>query len=323
MDTPEILRIAHRILSQPTAPFHEDAVRREIRALLADCAHITLTEDRFGNLLAHYRRGSGGALTAKAPRFAFAAHMDHPAYVGRDFLGGVPERYLKKKPRTRKFGAFRMWDLPACEVRAGRIRSRACDDLIGCTAIVAALRELEATGAPCAAWGLFTRAEEVGFIGAIELAKSARLPKSVTVVSLETSSVKGGPVRIGGGPIIRVGDRTSVFDSAATAQLQSAAKAAGIPHQRALMQGGTCEATAYALYGYRTAAMCVALGNYHNCGPGDRIAAEYVSVEDTLGMARLCAAAASATPADPSRELRATLEKRLADHRRYFRKLAK
>lgn len=317
MDTAELLAIVRRILAQPTAPFHEDAVRREIRALLSDCPHVRLVEDRFGNLLAHYRRGKAAA------RFAFAAHMDHPAYVGREFLGGVPERYRKKKPATRKFGAFRMWDLPACEVRAGRIRSRACDDLIGCAAIVAALRELELTGAECSAWGLFTRAEEVGFVGAIEMAKSGRLPKSVTVVSLETSSVKGGPVKIGAGPIIRVGDRTSIFDSAATAQLQAAAKGAGIPHQRALMQGGTCEATAYALYGYRTAAMCVALGNYHNCGPGDRIAPEYVSVEDTAGMARLCVAAATAADTDPHRELRAALEKRLAEHRRHFRKLAK
>ena len=317
MHSADLLAITRRILAQPTAPFHEDAVRREIRALLADCPHVALTEDRFGNLLAHYRRGKSAA------RFAFAAHMDHPAYVGREFLGGVPERTLKKKPATRKFGAFRMWDLPACEVRAGRIRSRACDDLIGCAAIVAALRELETTGAECATWGLFTRAEEVGFIGAIELAKSGRLPKSVTVVSLETSSVKGGPVQIGAGPIIRVGDRTSVFDSAATAQLQSAAKIAGIPHQRALMQGGTCEATAYALYGYRTAAICVALGNYHNCGPRDRIASEYVSVADTLGMARLCAAAATTVDSDPHRELRISLEKRLADQRRHFRKLAK
>jgi endoglucanase len=317
MDTADILAIARRILTQPTAPFHEDAARREIRALLADCPHVTLTEDRFGNLLAHYRCGKGAA------RLAFAAHMDHPAYVGREFLGGVPERYLKKKPATKKFGAFCMWDLPACEVRAGRIRSRACDDLIGCTAIVAMLRELESTGAECRAWGLFTRAEEVGFVGAIELAKSALLSKSITVVSLETSSVKGGPVKIGAGPIIRTGDRTSVFDSAATAQLQSAAKAAGITHQRALMQGGTCEATAYALYGYRTAAMCVALGNYHNCGPADRIAPEYVSLEDTLGMARLCVAAATASDADPHRELRKSLEKRLDDHRRFFRKLNK
>ena len=317
MDSADLLAIARRILAQPTAPFHEDAVRREIRAQLAGCPHVTLTEDRFGNLLAHYRRGKGAA------RFAFAAHMDHPAYVGREFLGGVPEHYLKKKPPTRRFGAFRMWDLPACEIRAGRIRSRACDDLIGCTAIVAMLRELESTGAQCSAWGLFTRAEEVGFVGAIELAKSGLLPKSVTIVSLETSSVRGGPVKIGASPIIRVGDRTSVFDSAATAHLQSAAKAAGITHQRALMQGGTCEATAYALYGYRTAAMCVALGNYHNCGPGDRIAPEYVSLEDTLGMARLCVAASTASDADPHRELRKSLEKRLGDHRRLFRILAK
>lgn len=317
MDTSDILAIARRILAQPTAPFHEDAVRREIRALLSDCPHIRLVEDHFGNLLAHYRRGKTTA------RLAFAAHMDHPAYVGREFLGGVPERYRKKKPPTRKFGAFRMWDLPACMIRGGRIRSRACDDLIGCTAIVAMLRELEHTGAECAAWGLFTRAEEVGFVGAIELAKSGALPKSVTVVSLETSSVKGGPVKIGAGPIIRVGDRTSVFDSMATARLQAAAKSAGIVHQRALMQGGTCEATAYALYGYRTAAMCVALGNYHNCGPGDRIAPEYVSVADTLGMARLCAAAATAADSDPHRDLRSALEKRLADHRRFHRKLAR
>jgi putative aminopeptidase FrvX len=316
METNECLAITRRILAQPTAPFHEDAVRREIRAQLADCPHVRLIEDRFGNLLALYRRGKAVA------RFAFAAHMDHPGYVGREFLGGVPERYRKIRPATRKFRGFRMWDLPACEIRGGRIRSRACDDLIGCACIVAALRELERTGAECAAWGLFTRAEEVGFIGAIELAKSGQLPKSVTVVSLETSSVKGGPVKIGAGPIIRVGDRTSVFDSGATAQLQEAAKLAGITHQRALMQGGTCEATAYALYGYRTAAMCVALGNYHNCGPGDGIAPEYVSVNDTLGMARLCVAVATSAPADALADLRGRLEKRVAEHRRYFRKLA-
>ena len=315
MDSTAYLAIARRILAQPTAPFHEDAVRAEIRALLSDCPHVRLETDSFGNLLALYRRGKA------TPRFAFAAHMDHPGYVVREFLGGVPESYRKKKPATRKFGAFRMWDLPACEVRAGHIRSRACDDLIGCACIVAMMRELERTGAECATWGLFTRAEEVGFVGAIELAKSGRLPKSVTVVSLETSSAKGGPVKIGDGPIIRVGDRTSVFDSGATALLQDVAKQTALKHQRALMQGGTCEATAYALYGYRTAAMCVALGNYHNCGPRDRIAPEYVSVDDAVGMARLCVEVAKAGDADALAELRTRLEKRSAEHRRFFRKL--
>ncbi len=309
------LPIVRAILEQPTAPFHEDFVRAEIERQLAGLPHVKLKRDAFGNLLALYRRGSG------APRYAFAAHMDHPGFVGRQFLGGVPEAYLKKKALQRKFGPFSMWNLPAVEVRGGKIYSRACDDLVGCACIVAMLRELEESEAKCAAYGLFTRAEEVGFVGAMQLAKSGVLPGDVTVVSLETSSMKGGPVKIGGGPIIRVGDRTSIFDSEATARLQECAKAAELPHQRALMQGGTCEATAYALYGYRTAAMCVALGNYHNCGPGTRIAAEYVSVKDAEGMAQLCVALAASKPTNSLRGLRQRLEKRMGEHRKYFRKL--
>lgn len=167
MDTADILAIARRILAQPTAPFHEDAVRREIRTLLADCPHVALTEDRFGNLLAHYRRGKAAA------RLAFAAHMDHPGYVGREFLGGVPGRYLKEA-RDEKFGAFRMWDLPACEIRAGRIRSRVRRP----HRLHGHRRDAPRTRAHrrgVRRVGAFTRAEEVGFVGAIELAKSGLL----------------------------------------------------------------------------------------------------------------------------------------------------
>jgi len=58
------------------------------------------------------------------------------------------------------------------------------------------------------------------------------------------------------------------------------------------MSGGTCEATAYQEFGFQTAAVCVALGNYHNCAAGNRIAAEYVSLADTGGMIELLVAAA-------------------------------
>jgi putative aminopeptidase FrvX len=64
---------------------------------------------------------------------------------------------------------------------------------------------------PASVYGVFTRAEEVGFIGAIQLAKSKQLLQDVTVVSLETSA-ELPPAKIGAGPIVRVGDRTSVFD---------------------------------------------------------------------------------------------------------------
>lgn len=312
MEKSAYLEIAREILNQPTAPFHEESVRSAIRKLLEGLPGVSLQQDAFGNLIALYQGGG------KAPEFAFAAHMDHPAYVGRKFLGGVPESYRKTKPPTEKFGPFRMWALPAFQLRAGRIYSRACDDLIGCACIVAMLRELSKKRAKCAAYGLFTRAEEVGFVGAIQLAKKRVIPTETTIISLETSSRKGGPVKMGAGVIVRVGDRTSIFDSAATARLLDAAKSAEIPHQRALMQGGTCEATAYALYGYRTAAMCVALGNYHNCGPSNRIAPEYVSEADAVAMAELCVALSRSRPHNPLVALRRRLEKRMQEHRGLF-----
>ena len=112
--------------------------------------------------------------------------------------------------------------------------------------------------------GLFTRAEEVGFVGAIKLAQAGILPRNLTILSLETSTPRG-TAEIGRGPIVRVGDRISSFDGSATARLLSAAQEEEIPVQRCLLDGGTCEATAYQLYGYTCAAASLALGNYHNC----------------------------------------------------------
>ncbi|MES2572389.1 MAG: hypothetical protein V4710_20350, partial [Verrucomicrobiota bacterium] len=289
------LETARALLSQPTAPFFEKAVRDEISKQLAALPHVSIKQDAFGNLIALYQRGPA------TPRFAFAAHMDHPAYVRECtdqpalFLGGVPEAYRLKQPPTRDFGSFLMWDLPAFELRENHIYSRACDDLIGCAAIVSMFMELEASNAEAAVYGLFTRAEEVGFVGAIQLAQSRQLPENVTIISLETSSERGGTCKMGEGAIIRVGDRTSIFDSATTALFVRWATEVHIPFQRCLMSGGTCEATAYQLYGYRTGALCVALGNYHNCGPGEQIAPEFVSLRDAEAMTALCITAAKAT----------------------------
>jgi putative aminopeptidase FrvX len=314
MNHDSLLGVVRAILAQPTAPFHEDAVRSEILQLLAQCPHVKTEIDDFGNIIAHYERGD------RSPRFALAAHMDHPAYVGDEFLGGVPESYREKKPPTRDFGAFAMWDLPACDVKDGRIHSRACDDLIGCAAIVATFQELEQSGSEASVYGLFTRAEEVGFVGAILLAKSGDLPRDITVLSLECSSEKSGACKMGDGVILRVGDRTSIFDSDVMGGLAELAKAAEIPVQRCLMSGGTCEATAYQLYGYRCGALCVALGNYHNCGPDEKIEAEFVSIDDVQGLVGLCVEAArcAEAPGAANEALRARLEKRADEYAARF-----
>jgi endoglucanase len=314
VDTALLLDLTRSILAQPTAPFHEDAVRAEILMQLAQLPSVHVEQDDFGNVIARYKGCSDHC------EYAFAAHMDHPAYVGEEFLGGVPEAYREKNPPTRDFGAFAMWDLPACEVRDGRIYSRACDDLIGCVAILALFRELEEARAEPTVYGLFTRAEEVGFVGAIHLAKSGKVPLDVTIVSLECSSERSpGAGKMGDGPIVRVGDKTSIFDDGATAALVTAATEGKVPHQRCLMSGGTCEATAYQLHGYRTAALCVALGNYHNCGPDLTIAPEYVAVDDVAGMIALMRAASThESPTDPRAALREKLEKGMERYRRFY-----
>jgi endoglucanase len=339
MNQRKLLPVLRHIVSRPTAPFHEQAVAEAILGFLNELSHVRVRVDKHGNLVARYERtGSGGGHAA--PQYAFAAHMDHPGWVRVDgavenalgpvarlpgekhpmqFLGGVPEAYLSN-PRVRGYGRFAMWDLPEFRVRDGLIHARACDDLIGCAVIVAMLMELEESGAEGSCVGLFTRAEEVGFIGALKLASSGLLPDDLTIISLETSSERP-PAKIGDGPILRVGDRSSIFDSAATATLGQIATEAHIPVQRCLMPGGTCEATVYQLGGYRSAALCVALGNYHNCGPENRIAAEYVSFADVQGLVRLCTRIA-VSRAKKNQAVKA-LKKRIKTNAEKYKKMLK
>ena len=329
MHKERLLAIVEAILNQPTAPFHEAAVRAAIADLLGGCPRVQLREDDFGNLIAHYQ-GSGSEAEISPARYAFCAHMDHPGWVRPDgpagnaasvFLGGVPKPYQdENRERVRPFGDFAMWDLPPVEHRDGRIYSRACDDLIGCAVIVSTLEELARTEAPGACYGLFTRAEEVGFAGAIEAARAGWLQaENVTVISLETSAERP-PAQMGAGPIVRVGDKTSVFDPAVTAELLAAAVEAKLTVQRCLMSGGSCEATAFRLYGVRCGALCVALGNYHNLGPGERIEPEYVSLDDVEGLSALCTALGrlgAAPLPDPDDALRRAIEERLLPYHHY------
>ncbi|MGH8092798.1 MAG: hypothetical protein ACREIF_04940 [Chthoniobacterales bacterium] len=314
----EMLAVVEALANQPTAPFHEEAVRAEIERQLRRCPHVKFERDRFGSVIARYRRGR-----RTTAGWALAAHMDHPGWArsksGRmKFLGSVPDRY-RQEPKTKSFGNFEMWDLPPFQVRDGQIHSRACDDLLGCAEILCVFRTLEEMDAAVYCVGLFTRAEEVGFVGAIKLAQARILPRSLTILSLETSTPRGS-AEIGKGPIIRVGDKVSSFHGPSTARLLSVAGEEKIPVQRCLLDGGTCEATAYQLYGYTCAAASLALGNYHNITPAGTVAAEFVAIDDFVGMVRLCVAAVlrDRPAGDPARALRKRLEVNARSYREYY-----
>jgi endoglucanase len=357
MKNPDLLiQIAERLMRCPAAPYHEQATAAEVMRIGAEHG-LACEFDRFGNILARVRRGAPGQ------PLILAAHLDHPGFVIRkrldpgrwraEFLGGVGDAWFKPgvrlrimpgshpavlrerlSPKKKIFAIessapraeFAVWDLPEFQRARGLLTGRVCDDLIGVACILAALAELKASRAPVDVIGAFSRAEEVGFHGALALAKSGALPKDSLLISLETSR-ELPPVKIGEGVIVRVGDRASTFDSAGTRYLVEVAgrlakKSPAFRVQRALMQGGTCEATAYQEYGYRCAAVCVALGNYHNCGADEKVGAEFVSEKDAIAMASLMIAAAQEMRSFKvlSTRLNRRLERLASEARRRLRK---
>lgn len=173
------------------------------------------------------------------------------------------------KSAAAQVGDVLTWDLPPSIIKHDRLHAPACDDLAGVAAALAAMDELlTSKDLHQDVRLLFTRAEEIGFVGAIAACKARSIPPGARVIALECSrSFAESP--LGGGPIVRVGDRTSTFDPALTYRItqlaeQLASTDPQFRYQRRLMPGGTCEATAYMDYGYQATCLCLPLLNYHN-----------------------------------------------------------
>ena len=198
-------------------------------------------------------------------------------------------------------GDVATWMLPDAVVRDGLLYAPACDDLAGVAAALAALDVLRTCGTATDVRVLLTRAEEVGFIGAIRACRLGTMPPGSRVLALENSrSYADSP--IGGGPIVRVGDRLSTFDPDLTrgvAQIaaEEAVQDAAFRWQRKLMPGGACEATAFCAFGFASTCLCLPLGNYHNMADLETVertdpakasvGPEVISIEDFHGLVRM------------------------------------
>lgn len=319
--------VLRELAACPTAPFHEQRVAARLGAFVRDLG-LPVQADEYGNLLVRYAGGAGRPL-------ALVAHMDHPALevteasplTGR-LLGGVPARCFDRSVAVRFIlddqevpgritghfagegfvglrleaaeavpaGAFGVFDLEDFREQDGLLHQRAADDLAGCAAIISVLARCVAEPLPATVLGVFTRAEEVGLVGATLVAQQRLLPPETLVVSLECSRALPG-AEIGAGAVIRVGDRAACFHPEGDLFLQRArdrlqGREPGIRIQRQLMSGGTCEATAFVLAGYTTGGVAFPLGNYHNIGPGEVIAPEYIHRQDLLAGVELLVEAA-------------------------------
>lgn len=209
---------------------------------------------------------------------------------------------LKAPTSVLGIGSIGRWRFapPKLGVKRGLLHAPACDDLAGVAAALTALDQARKKPELRHFGVLLTRAEEEGLLGAIAAARSGTCPDGSRVISVETSrSFADSP--IGAGPIIRVGDHSTVFDADLTNRITQVARDAKISHQRKLMAGGTCEATAFGAYGIPATGLCLALGNYHNMADIDDVdagtakavlAPEVISLEDFDGLVNLMLAAA-------------------------------
>jgi len=340
-----VVELLRTLSACPTAPFHEQYVARRIAGLCRGLG-LTVEPDRYGNALVWYRGAAADtaplALNAHMDHPALEVVADSPL-TGR-LLGGARSTrgYFARPVRVRfvvgeteipgrivgltddpnqstvmlaaeravPVGSFGVFDVGPAREGDGLLHVPAADDLAGCVSIVATLARCVAERIPANVLAVFTRAEEVGLIGATLVARQGLIPRDSTVVSLEASRELPGAA-IGAGPVIRVGDRQMAFHPAGEALLLRAAslvreRREGALIQRQLMSGGTCEATAYAVAGYVTTGVAIPLGNYHNAGPDMTIAAEYVSPQDLITAVDVLCAAAEASahpaPADPLAE---------------------
>lgn len=326
------LQLLADLCSLPTAPFVEHAVVAFVTAL-AKKHHLRLASDPAGNLLLSL----GPPPRKGQQRLVFAAHMDHPAFVSSHqdgqtlhahFRGGVLPNYLFTAPVLfhTPSGPVRakvvstagdphptsailhttrpvppntpgLFDLTPAKFTKTQFLSRVCDDLAGAAAALSALIQLKTAKPKIPVAVLLTRAEEVGFIGALAAVhappKSALLRKTDDLLLAIECSAEQPHAPQHAGVILRVGDRTSIFNSSLTAFLHDTAQtlqksSPTFKFQRALMPGGTCESTVYDAFGYHAAAVCLPLGNYHNMHrPTQTLAPETISLSDYHHMVEL------------------------------------
>lgn len=315
----------------PTAPGREDRVMAWVEGWVERRSDLILRRDKAGNTLIRIRgrrRGDPVIAVAHTDHPGFVVTGAEGRQLKVEFRGGVrpeyfpdarleffdgdDERYkatlVSYDPDEKKGEAQldRMSQLEPGDIGRWMLRTRkggdglyhlghACDDLAGATASLAALDRARSDPARSNFGVLLTRAEEVGMIGAIAACELGTIPAGARILSIECSrSFPDSP--LGAGPIVRVGDAISVFDNELTNKLASAVAADGLDHQRKLMTGGGCEATAFTAYGHRATGLCLALGNYHNMGhlteveAGKGVAApmpETISLDDFHGLVRL------------------------------------
>ena len=221
MNPKEFAGIARRLMSCPAAPFYEAGVRAVVEFICTENG-LTFRRDQFGNVIVRLGSASAGrpfvlAAHMDHPGFEIVRPLGRRRWIAR-FNGGVPDSYFHPGIPVRllpgdlparlgkRFGTekqfeviasridldhqpqpkFAVWELEDFAVRRGKMHGRSCDDLVGVASVLATMIELKRARARVHVIGVISRAEEIGFQGALTVADAKLLPGNSLVVSLET-----------------------------------------------------------------------------------------------------------------------------------------
>ncbi|MCC6682660.1 MAG: hypothetical protein IT445_17305 [Phycisphaeraceae bacterium] len=334
-------RLLMNMVNLVTAPGREHRVIREVNNWAKSRVDVDLTTDRTGNLIIK-RKGISTTrplvLVAHMDHPGFLVTRRKGKRIHAIFRGVINHKYIRYArirlyrnnddtpttegtivhvtPSNEPYGGHRVevacdcstpvrpgdvmtWALKPARIRRGQLYAPVTDNLTGVAAAMICFDRL--VDCPHDIRLLFTRAEEVGCLGAIEADRSGLLPPSAQIVVLEnTRCYPDTPV--GGGPIVRVGDRTCTYDPDLTFRIKSIANNYATRHrdfrwQYRLMLGGSCEASVYQILGYSTSCVCLALANYHNMNERTgKIDTERISLNDFQCMVKLLVEIGSQLP---------------------------
>ena len=304
------LRWLIELTALPTVSGREESVIRWVTDWVRRRDDLRIKPDASGNLfITQKRRSAKRPLLVTAhldhPGFVVTANRG-PGASTVEFRGGVKEPYfneanlhffvagkvqsaklesfahhkgtgaIRSRSKEIPVGSIGRWAFPkkSLGVRGDFLHAAGCDDLAGVAAAISFIDRARKGKGLGHVGVMLTRAEEVGFVGALAACANGSIPADARLICLETSrSFAESPV--GGGPIVRVGDALSVFSPELTNRLSSIARSKGgaLTWQRKLMPGGACEATAFSANGYESTCICLPLGNYHNMGNLDEVEA--------------------------------------------------
>ncbi len=217
-----------------------------------------------------------------------------PAYILQEIAQGT-QRLVTLQPQATNDNhkwLFATLDLPEPYIYQGHAFLPAADDLAQASALLLLAERLVKHQPKHSTTFLFTRAEEIGLVGAYLTARTRTLPLTTCVVSLECSRALPG-AELGKGPVIRVGDAGQSFSPASEALLMQARDLLQKQHpnamvQRQLMSGGFCEASAFLSQGYTAGGLALPLEGYHNCGPEGTLTSERIALSDLECEIDLC-----------------------------------